>query len=324
LPIFFGFLMNIGTAIIGIAMGGKLSGNFGGIADDEVSFGFAHLHGPSMFYLFLLVLPLIACLTGLRWIVRHRRGESPRAVSRACYRMAVPFALGWLALAYVGRIGLDTGRPIGGFHFGPQLFVGFLLALGWSGLLGAFYGRILLRRGTKLAARFPRAAPRRGPSWLVVSIVATAMIVGSGSAAVALHDDSGAGSSAVNSTPEPTPSESPPDVGELLPDPGLTAPPAEPRSDPVGDATARAVLTATAAAEERYRTKHGAYSSYDFELDSSPAPDGVALVVAYADSRRFCATASWYDSDVTYTYDSAVGKVQEGDNCDDISGSSTN
>src|SRR3954470_3489901 len=87
--------------------------------------------------------------------------------------MSASYAVGWLGLATFSRI--SPGEVLGGVQIGPQLLVGFGLALGWSLVLGIGYGRLLL---TRPDARVRLPVPRfRAPSWQLVSIVSGAVIV---------------------------------------------------------------------------------------------------------------------------------------------------
>jgi hypothetical protein len=292
LPLIAGLFVNIGVAVAAMAMGDSVSGSFSGFSSGETEVGYAHLHGASPLYFLLLLLPVVSCLVGIRWMVRRRHDESVRDLSRACYRMAVPFALGWFLLAIPSRLEFGAG-VVAAIHVGPKLFLGLVLALGWSGVIGAVVGQLLLRRGELAPSlRPPRSVRivRLRPSWIQVSVVALVIIAASAVAAVVRHDTAHA-----------------------------TAHTAAPVASPPGTATgqdleAHTSLLAASSAEQAYKSRTGTYSSDPTELGLTDNPDAPLMIVVGTDT-RYCMTATGSGTGHVYTYDSDVGAVVSGDRC---------
>ena len=172
LPLIIGFYANIGVAITAVSMGANV-GLMGSGVDSQASLGYAHLHGLSNLYFLLLLLPVVSTAAGIVWMLHRRRDEDDRDMSRACYRMAASYAVGWAILATFSRISFGAGI-FGGGHAGPQILLGFGLSIGWVTVVGAAAGQWLLRSGMpRVQLRVPVSPPRLGsasPLWPRLSL----------------------------------------------------------------------------------------------------------------------------------------------------------
>ena len=301
LPIILGFFVNIGITVAAIAMGDSVGGSFEGFgSSQEATIGYAHMHGASPGYFLLLLLPVAATFAGIRWMQSRRQDENVREMARACYRMALPFALGWFFLAIASRVEIGAGG-VAAVHVGPQLFLGLVLALGWPGVIGAAYGQVLLRRGEAPATPPPPRSTRPlrfDLTWTQVAGVSIAIIVATAIAAIARHEDSARAGGLLDNL-----------RGGVSSDPNVVTP--GPLS---ADFQAQSLLRKASEAERSYHNRTETYTG-DISALGILVPDGVGFSIAYADVTRFCMTATATDTGRAFTYNSDVGTVQEGSTC---------
>ncbi|MDX6285274.1 MAG: hypothetical protein QOG53_759 [Frankiales bacterium] len=321
LPIIFGFFINIGVTVAALAMGDTVSGEVGAFGSGgNEKFGYADLQGAADGYFLMLLLPVVATLIGINWMLRHRQDENVRDLSRACYRMAVPFALGWFFLAIPTRVEIGAGG-VAGAHIGPDLFLGLVLALGWPGVIGAIYGQWLLRRGETAPLPASRSARRIAVqfAWLPITIAALLVIGATTVAAAVRHQDVGRSTSfgSIFSgevgdqgvAPAPRYTQAPPTFSV----PPIPVPTLSPIPDR-GRAQASSLLYQASFAQRSYQARNGRYTTDESELGILTPPD-VTLDIASADATRFCMTARADNGTAVYSYDSDVGRVVDGDSC---------
>jgi hypothetical protein len=305
LPVIAGLFVNIGTTVTGFAMGARVGVTGAG---SDVGISYFNLHDLSPAYYLLLLLPIVSIGAGVLWMLHRRQDEDDRTLSRACYRMAAPYALGWLVLAFFSRASVGAGF-LGGVHVGPQLLVGFGFALAWGLVVGIAFGRLLLARGAR--ARRPWSPHVSAPSWQRVVAFSTVVIV----AMIAIDlATGGAPASARTSAhiaravplqPQPAPTFTAP---TLRPP---TLPPFAPPSG-LGDVSARSALIQASFAEDRYHAQHGTYTRDESALTSFFPPPDVNLTIVRADSASYCINARAVLSGNLYSYNSATRRVEDG------------
>ncbi|MFL6237871.1 MAG: hypothetical protein ACJ735_00065 [Actinomycetes bacterium] len=299
LPLILGLFVNIGLAVTAIALGANVGIMATGVGSDA-SVGYAHLHTLSPGYFLLLLLPVFSVAAGIWWMLHRRREEDDRAVWRACYRMAASYAVSWVILAMIGRVSIGAGL-FGGAHAGPQLLLGFGLALGWALILGLAYGRLLLARGMPNVRPFVLRFP--GLRWRPVTTAATVVIV-----AIAVADIATGGAPASASSRHAS-------ARSAIPQP--PPPPLSPRPLPTfsRDFEAESALTFTSSLEEAYRSRHGRYTVDRNALNAPPLPGDVNLAIVRADRSSYCIVARVGRGGTIYSYSSATRRTVPGDIC---------
>jgi hypothetical protein len=302
LPVLAGFFVNIGLAATAFASGANV-GVMGGGADNQAQLGYAHLHALSSWYFLMLLLPILATLAGVTWMLRHRRGEDDHTMWRACYRMAGPYAVGWVVLAWFSRVSVGAGL-FGGVHAGPQLLIGFGLALGWTLVVGVVIGQVLLRRGMPRSGRPARRLPL--PSWSGVALASAVVIL-----ALILIDVASGGAAAAK---EPAVTEH---VAVPLPRP-LGPPTVFPQPAPTlsinRDFQTQAILSIAGSREQIYQAQHATYTTDPAALGLF-VPPGVSLTIVRADTDTFCMTARALPDGQTFSYSNATARAVPGDVC---------
>ena len=330
LPESVGYLGILGSSVLGIAVGGVAGTHPGPVL------ALYDRHGLSAGYWLLLALPVLSVGIGARWVVhRYRERLSDRQLVRACYRMAGPLALLFLAVAVPSRISVAAGGSIAGL--GPRLGEDAVLAA--STLVGGYLaGRLALRTtpapetrpvtagepgvgpGAEVlgspprAARGPRVARPTGTAVLVALLVAFVALAGS---AVVRHGARAATGPPLGTTLPATAiavgGQPGADTVVPAPGPGLLG-------FPGGGGTispdAAHALESTAVAEVSVRGSEGTFTTDlgDLLRHGLVVPAGVTVIVQRADAVSFCAVAV-LDTGEQDSMSSADGTIVSGDTC---------